>query len=69
MRTVARVASSRGNSANSRRPAATIDRATSAQSSTAHGCAGAKLVVIEGESTHRWQVLVNACPLRIPTRN
>ena len=46
----------------SRRPATTIDRATSAQSSTAHGCAGAKLVVIEGESTHRWQVLVNACP-------
>jgi hypothetical protein len=62
LRSVARVALSRGNSANARGPATTIGRATSAQSSTAHGLAGAKLVVIEGEPTHRWQVLVNACP-------
>jgi hypothetical protein len=61
MRTQAQIAASRANGAKSRGPATTIGRAISAQNSTAHGLAGAKLVVIEGESTDRWQALLEAC--------
>ncbi len=61
MRTEAQIAASRTNGAKSRGPATTIGRAISAQNSTAHGLAGAKLIVIEGESTDRWQALLQAC--------
>jgi len=60
MRTEAQIAASRANGAKSRGPATTIGRAISAQNSTAHGLAGAKLIVIEGESTDRWQAFLEA---------
>ena len=50
MRTEAHIAASRANGAKSR-AVTTIGRAISARNSTAHGLAGAKLIVIEGAST------------------
>jgi hypothetical protein len=53
MRTEAPIAASRANGAKSRGPAITIGRVISAQE-----LAGAKLTVIEGESTYHWQALL-----------
>ena len=61
MRTEAQIAASRANGAKSKGPITTIGRAISAQNSATHGLAGAKLIVIEGESTDRWQALLEAC--------
>src|SRR6476469_5092686 len=61
MRSEAQIAASRANGTKSRGPITTIGRAISAQNSATHGLAGAKLIVIEGESTDRWQALLEAC--------
>jgi hypothetical protein len=61
MRSEAQIAASRANGAKSRGPTTNLGRAISAQNSSTHGLAGAKLIVIEGESTDRWQALLEAC--------
>ena len=61
MRSEAQIIASRANGAKSRGPITNIGRAISAQNSATHGLAGAKLVVIEGESADRWQALLEAC--------
>jgi hypothetical protein len=56
MRTEAQIAASRAND-----PISATGRAISAQNNTAHGLAGATLIVIEGESRDRWQDLLEVC--------
>jgi hypothetical protein len=61
MRSEAQTAASRANGSKSRGPITNIGLSISAQNSTTHGLAGSKLIVIEGESTDRWQALLEAC--------